>query len=100
MDSHTAQLAKQGEKVTKVTAYINSSDLLFKGVFLGHNWNTICNWTQQNGLHSEDGAGFFYINRATDTGGEFTPLEPQEMQDIVNTILDETSVDTLKVIED
>ena len=93
MDAHTAQLAKQGDKVVKENKYINNSDLLFRGVFLGYDWNTICDWISKNGVYGEDGAGYAYISR----DGEYNP---EEFQHIVTSILDEAQKDELKVIDD
>lgn len=96
-DENNERLAKQGKSVVKKDFYINSSDILFKGVFLGYDWNTISGWMQQAGMHGEDGDGYFVICR---NGKEMGHSE--EMVKIVEAILNEVSptFSELKVIDD
>ena len=91
-EAHYANLIKQGESVVKQMKYIDNTDIHSKGVFLGYDWNTICNWISKNGVYGEDGDGYTFISRE----GTY---EPQEFQNIITAILDEADEDELKVID-
>ena len=92
MEEHYKRLAKQGKLVVKEDKYINNGDLNFKGLYLGFEWNDVCEWIRDNEVYGEDGAGYTYISR----DGDYNP----EFKEIVNAILDEAQEEQLKVIDD
>jgi len=84
-------IKEQGRKVVKQAKYIDNSDIKFKGVFLGYDWNTICNWVRDNELYGEDNDGSTMIYRDE-------VYEPKEFQEIITAILDEADEDELMVV--
>ena len=80
-----------GKTVVKQAKYIENTDIRYKGVFLGYDWNTICNWVRDNELYGVDVSGSTMIFRDE-------VYEPKEFQEIITAILDEAGEDELMVI--
>jgi hypothetical protein len=47
--------------VVKKEFTCGNSDLNVIGVELGFQWNQVCDWIRKNGIHGEDGCGYYYL---------------------------------------
>lgn len=67
--------------VVKKEFTCGNSDLNVIGVELGFQWNQVCDWIRKNGIHGEDGAGYYLLS--------YEGYDPKDLEVGMNIILKE-----------